>query len=105
MLLCLDVGNTHILGGIFQEKKLLTRFRYATHLLGTSDQLEFSLLIFYKPKAINPEDITATAISSVVPSCDYTIKHTISSYLKTPVFVLQPGVKTGLKMANIKIPK
>ena len=48
---------------------------------------------------IAPEQISATALASVVPSYDYTIKHTILSYLHNPPFALQAGVKTGL---NIK---
>ncbi len=99
MLLCLDIGNTHILGGVFNQDKLLTRFRYATHLIGTSDQLGIFLLNFMQAKKISPDEISATAISSVVPSYDYTIRHTISSYLKSSIFILQAGVKTGL---NIK---
>jgi type III pantothenate kinase len=99
MLLCLDIGNTHILGGVFENQTLLTRFRYATHLIGTADQLGIFLLNILQAKKINPEQITATAVSSVVPSCDYTIKHTITSYLQSSLFILQAGVKTGL---NIK---
>lgn len=99
MLLCLDVGNTHILGGVFENETLLTRFRYATSLIGTSDQFGMFLLNILQANKINPEKITATAVSSVVPSCDYTIKHTISAYLNSTFFALRAGVKTGL---NIK---
>ncbi len=99
MLLCLDVGNTHILGGVFNQEKLLTRFRYATHLIGTSDQFGIFLINILQINKINQNDISATAISSVVPNCDFTIKHTISAYLNSSVFILQTGVKTGL---NIK---
>jgi len=98
MLLCLDVGNTHILGGIFSQKKLLTRFRYATHLLGTSDQLGIFLINFLQAKKLAPENISATAISSVVPSCDYTIKHTIASYLQSTLFILPADASTGLNI-------
>ncbi|RDI48101.1 type III pantothenate kinase [Aquicella lusitana] len=99
MLLCLDVGNTHILGGIFDEDKLIARFRYATHLIGTADQFGIFLLNILQAKKIAPENIHATAISSVVPSCDYTLRHTFSLYFDTSIFMLQAGVKTGL---NIK---
>lgn len=99
MLLCLDVGNTHILGGVFKEDKLITRFRYATHLIGTSDQLGIFLINILKVHDITVEDIHATAISSVVPSYDYTVKHALQSYFKSNCFILRAGVKTGL---NIK---
>lgn len=100
MLLCLDVGNTHILGGVFDQEQLIARFRYATHLIGTADQFGIFLLNILKSNRIRPNSITATAVSSVVPSYDYTIRHTVSLYLKkSDYFVLQIGAKTGL---NIK---
>ena len=98
MLLCLDVGNTHILGGVFKENNLIMRFRYATHLIGTADQFGIFLLNILATQNISPQDIKATAVSSVVPSYDFTIKHTISLYLKSSFFVLQAGVKTGLNI-------
>lgn len=98
-LLCLDVGNTHILGGVFAEDRLIARFRYATPLIGTADQLGIFLINILQVNKIVPNEITAAAVASVVPSYDYTIRHTISSYLESPLFVLQSGVKTGL---NIK---
>lgn len=100
MLLCLDVGNTHMLGGIFQNDRLVTRFRYATHLIGTADQFGLFLLNFLHAKQINPQLIQAVAVCSVVPSCDYTLKHSFSLYFNANYFVLKSGVKTGL---NVKV--
>ncbi len=99
MLLCLDVGNTHILGGVLDGDNLIARFRYSTSLIGTADQFGIFLINILQANHIAPESISATAVSSVVPSCDYTIRHTISLYLKSHYFMLQAGVKTGL---NIK---
>lgn len=98
MLLCLDVGNTHILGGIFEGDELLTRFRYATHLIGTSDQFGIFLNNFMVTKNIQPSAIDAVAVSSVVPGSDYTIRHTINSYLDANIFELKAGAKTGLNI-------
>lgn len=99
MLLCLDVGNTHILGGVYDKEELVARFRYATHLIGTADQFGIFLINILRAKGIMPDKISATAVSSVVPSCDFTIRHTISLYFKSEFFMLRGGVKTGL---NIK---
>lgn len=96
MLLCLDVGNTHILGGVFDKDNLLARFRYATHLIGTADQFGIFLLNILQANNLAASDISATAVSSVVPGCDYTIRHTISLYIKSSYYMLQGGVKTGL---------
>lgn len=99
MLLCLDVGNTHILGGVFDGEVLKTRFRHATHLIGTSDQFGIFLSNLLQVKGLRSTDISAVAISSVVPGSDFTIQHTIQSYFNATMFELKAGVKTGL---NIK---
>lgn len=99
MLLCLDVGNTHVLGGVFDKDTLILRFRYATYLIGTADQFGLFLINLLQANKIKAGKITAIAVSSVVPSYDYTLKHTISTYFNVPYFALQAGVKTGL---NIK---
>jgi len=99
MLLCLDIGNTHLLCGVFEGDNLIARFRYATNLIGTSDQLGIFLLNILQAKKINPAQIRAVSACSVVPSYDYTIKHAISTYFDATFFMLQAGVKTGL---NIK---
>ncbi|MBI5447275.1 MAG: type III pantothenate kinase [Gammaproteobacteria bacterium] len=99
MFLCLDVGNTHILGGIFKEDKIILRFRHATQLIGTSDQFGIFLITFLQTHHILPHEITTISLCSVVPSCDYTLKHALSRYFPSPLFILQAGVKTGL---NIK---
>jgi type III pantothenate kinase len=104
MLLCLDVGNTHILGGIFEQNKLLTRFRYATQLVGTADQFGMFLFNYLTAHEINGEKIKATAICSVVPSLDFTIKHAISLYLSSSdYYVLQSDVSGDLQI-KIKNP-
>jgi type III pantothenate kinase len=100
MLLCLDVGNTHMLGGVFNDaNKLSLRFRYATSLLGTADQLGIFLVNILKFNNIDPSGIKATALSSVVPNYDYTIHHCFFQYFQTAThFLLEPGVKTGLNI-------
>ena len=99
MLICLDAGNTHILGGIFAKDKLILRFRYATPLLGTADQFGIFLINILKHNQIEPLKIKAVAISSVVPNYDYTLRHSFFQYFKSAnYFILQPGVKTGLNI-------
>jgi type III pantothenate kinase len=96
MLLCLDVGNTHILGGIFSDQQLVARFRCATHLIGTADQFGTFLLSILQANHLAPEKIKASAICSVVPGCDYTINHTISQYFGHNAFMLRGSTKMEL---------
>jgi type III pantothenate kinase len=100
MLLCLDVGNTHIVAGLFEGDKLLFRFRYATHQIGTADQFGIFLRNILATNNIAFDSVSAVALSSVVPGCNYTIRHAISQYFPAAeYFILQAGVKTGI---NIK---
>lgn len=99
MLLCLDVGNTHILCGVFIKDELILRFRYATPLLGTADQFGIFLINILKFNRLDPLKINAISIASVVPNYDYTLRHTFFQYFKNAdYFMLQPGVKTGLNI-------
>lgn len=101
MRLCLDVGNTHILGGVFSDGKLAFRFRYATHLIGTADQFGLFLLQILLTNGVNSKDIKEIVLASVVPSYDYTLKHTVNLYFEADYFVLQAGVRTGLNVKCI----
>lgn len=100
MLLCLDVGNTHIVGGLFEGKKLALRFRYATHQIGTADQFGIFLRNILETNGIDYRKIAVTALCSVVPGANFTIRHAFANYFgHAEFFVLQAGVKTGI---NIK---
>ena len=98
MLLCLDIGNTHILGGVFQGDRLAARFRYATPLIGTADQFGIFLINILQVNQIDPAGVRAVAVSSVVPGCDYTIQHTINQYFKADYFVLSAASQTALSI-------
>lgn len=98
MLLCLDIGNTHIFGGIFTKDKLLLRFRYATYSNITSDQLGVFLKTVIHENNLNFKQITAIALSSVVPSIDYSLRAACKKYFRLNPFILQAGVKTEIKI-------
>lgn len=98
MLLCLDVGNTHILGGVYRGSDLVARFRYATPLIGTSDQFGIFLINILRANQINPEEVNAVAVSSVVPGCDYTLRHTFLNYFTADYYVLRGDKQSVLKI-------
>ena len=39
MILCLDVGNTQVYGGVFNHDRLKTQFRRTSQLNSSSDEL------------------------------------------------------------------
>lgn len=98
MLLCLDIGNTHILAGVYDGQQLRLRFRYATPLIGTADQFGLFLVNMLSVNNIAAASIHGVSICSVVPSCDFTVRHAIQQYFKADYFILKGGAKTGLNV-------
>ena len=98
MMLCLDVGNSHIYGGVFQDDEISLRFRHASKE-STSDEIGLFLKQVLRENAFDPEEIRQIAIGSVVPQLDYSLRSACIKYFSIEPFFLQAGVKTGL---NIK---
>ena len=75
MLLAIDVGNTNIKYGVFDNKELKASFRVSSRLTRTADEYGSVLLNLLQSSAIYKEDIDGIIISSVIPSLNYTICH------------------------------
>lgn len=97
MLLCLDVGNTQIHGGVF-DGGLRFQFRKTTHPLGSSDELGVFFTAVLRENGIDPHAVKRIAICSVVPAAAYSIRSACLKYFRCEPFVLQAGVKTGVKV-------
>lgn len=98
MMLCIDVGNSHIYGGVFSNEEIVVRFRL-TSKLSTSDEYGVFLKHVLRENNCLIEDIHQIAICSVVPQLDYSLRAACIKYFSVEPFFLQAGVKTGL---NIK---
>lgn len=98
MILCLDVGNTHILGGVFEQDKIKLHFRYETKPGGTSDQIGVFLRNVLKENEIQNNKIKQIAICSVVPSLDYSLRAACIKYFTIDPFFLAMGAKTGIQI-------
>jgi type III pantothenate kinase len=97
MLLCLDIGNSQIHGGVFDEE-LKFQFRKTTHPLGASDEFGVFFTAVLRENGIDPGAVDRVAICSVVPQALYPVRSACVKYFRSEPFVLQAGVKTGLKV-------
>ena len=98
MQLCLDVGNTHIFGGVFIDGVINFRFRYDTKQTHTSDQMGLFFRDVLLANGVDSKKVTDIAISSVVPGLNYTVRAACIKYFAIEPLFLQTGVKTGLKI-------
>lgn len=97
MILCIDVGNSHIYGGVFDGDEIRLRFRH-TSKDNTSDELGVFLKNVLRENNHSPELIKRIGICSVVPQVDYSLKSACLKYFSIEPFILQAGVKTGLQV-------
>ncbi len=88
MVICIDVGNTTILFGLYDNNKLIDTYRMETKILKTSDEYGSSLLAHFQINNINKNNIDGAIISSVVPSVDNALEKMLLDYFKVqPIFV------------------
>lgn len=98
MLLTLDVGNSQIHGGVFDGDTLRVQFRKTTHPIGSSDEIGVFLRAVLRENQLDPAAVQRVALCSVVPSVAYPLRAACVKYFQCEPFVLQAGVKTGLKI-------
>ncbi len=99
MILTLDVGNSQIYGGVFDSKgQIHNPFRKSSHGSVSADELGLFFRSVLRENNLNPADIEDVAICSVVPDLMHSLRGACQKYFFTNPFVLQAGVRTGLKI-------
>lgn len=98
MILSLDVGNTTIHGGVFDGDQLKMQFRRTSEFRASSDELGVFLRSVLRENGHDPSTITQVAICSVVPDAIYSLRNACVKYFGVTPFLLQAGVRTGLKI-------
>lgn len=100
MLLAIDIGNTNISIGLFNNDTIVFEGRLSTDISRTSDQYALEIRGIAELKSISLKDISGAIISSVVPSLTSSIKTAVFQLTGIEAMILGPGVKSGL---HIKI--
>ena len=99
MILCFDIGNTNIVLGIVENKKIINTYRFVTNASLTEDEYFHKLQPIVKD--INVEGVV---ISSVVPALDVIFDQMVKKYFHVKPMLIGPGIKSGLKL-RIEAPK
>jgi type III pantothenate kinase len=98
MLLTLDIGNSQIFGGVYDGAELKLTFRRTSSIRASSDEFGTFFRVTLRENGIEPENIRLAAICSVVPDAVHSLRNCFLKYFRFEPFLLQPGVKTGLKI-------
>lgn len=94
--MAVDIGNTNIKIGIFNNDELVNSFKMSTIVNRTSDEYVAVLTQLLNHNKISLKDITGAIVSSVIPQLDYTFCNVITYCFGFKPLVLGVGVKTGL---------
>lgn len=98
MLLVVDVGNTNVTLGLFQEDTLLGTYRMTTTIPRTSDEYGIFLRDILLIKNIKVNEIEDVIIASVVPNIMWSLTSGIIKYLEVKPMIVGVGTKTGIKI-------
>lgn len=98
MLVVVDVGNTNITLGVYNQDDLIANFRLTTKMQRTSDEFGVTILSFFQTKGINPSEVEDVLISSVVPKIMHSLTNAIRKYFNLEPMIVGPGIKTGISI-------
>lgn len=99
MILCLDIGNTYIHGGVFSGEVIILRFHYPTTEACTCDTLGTFLKDVLDKNQLDSSQVEAISLCSVVPSLNYVVIAACKQYFNINPLVLKPGIKTGIQLS------
>jgi len=101
MILTIDIGNTNIKIGAWDNNRLAFVSRIVSNTQRTEDEYAISLLDIMRLNECNRAQFDGAIISSVVPSLSSSISAAVAQVVQTArIFTVGPGLKTGL---HIKI--
>lgn len=97
MIFTVDIGNTNIKIGFFEENgNLAHSFKMSTDVKRTSDEYVALLLQLMSHAGISEKSVTGAIVSSVIPQLDYTFTNVIKYVFGVKPLVVGVGIKTGL---------
>ncbi|MBR1391557.1 MAG: type III pantothenate kinase [Lachnospiraceae bacterium] len=105
MLLAIDVGNTNITIGVFQEKELVSTFRMTTKLQRTSDEFGITISDMLEYNQIQISDIQDAIVSSVVPNIMHSLRSGLIKYFNIRPMIVEPGIRTGIRITSENPPQ
>jgi len=98
MLLAVDIGNTTITLGLYDGETPGPRWRLETVRSRLPDEYGLTLLALLANAGLSKGDISAAALSSVVPPLTGTWVEVTRRMLGVEPLVVETGVKTGIRV-------
>lgn len=98
MILTIDIGNTNIVLGGFDDEKLRFISRISTNAKKTDAEYATKLKSILRLYGVDESEVSGAAISSVVPILTQTMANAIKIVFKVKAVIVGPGIKTGINL-------
>ena len=97
-LLCIDIGNTNTVLGLYDGAELVTHWRIATDHQRMPDEYAVLILALFEQRGYDTQDVSGIAISSVVPPVTGTFEELCRDYFSQEPLTVGTGTKTGVRI-------
>jgi type III pantothenate kinase len=97
MLVTIDVGNTHMVIGIYDGERLAHHWRISTDAERTTDEHGVMLQVLLQGVGLHlPFKPEGVAVACVVPPLNHTMEQLAERYFQCQPLIVGPGIKTGM---------
>ncbi len=96
--LMIDIGNTHIVLGLYEQGSLSFSWRLNSNKNKTEDEYYVFLNELFKSREINIKDIKRCAVSSVVPKLSRVFNHLIEKYISIKTVFVSGFTDLGIEL-------
>jgi type III pantothenate kinase len=98
MVIVIDIGNTNIVWGVYNDRALEAHWRIATDTKKTSDEYGILFTSLLTAAGISTQRLTGAIISSVVPALTGTVEDMLEQYFRQQPVIVSPDTDTGLQL-------
>ena len=98
MLFTIDIGNTSINMGLFEGEELVHSWRLMSGIDRSADEYGSLIFSLLQRHGIPISSIRGAVLCSVVPPLIPVFTEVCTGYLDTKPLVVEPGIKTGLRL-------
>ncbi len=98
MVLALNIGNSHLLIGVWDSENLVLRSAISTDLNRSADEYAIQIHSILALHQISPQKISGGILSSVVPALTSCVREALRQICPVRFYTVGPGLKTGLSI-------
>ena len=98
MLLCIDIGNTNIVMGLWDGNSWAAHWRVRTVREQMPDEYAVLLGALLQQSGYRMQDVSRAVVGSVVPPLTTVFTELFEQYIDSEPLVVGPGVRTGLRI-------